>query len=107
MKTYLIFLIAAFLAGDAEAHDHPTIMQAGDVTNINQSSGAALAIASSQHNFDWSNNDLQVGLAGGYFQGSSAVSVGVGRRFKDFLINGSFGSEDGNTGYGVGVMKRY
>ncbi len=112
MKTLLILFMTALLLADvsaARAHDryaYNAPIQMGD-TNISQSSGAALGIASAQHNFDFATNDLQIGVAGGYFQGSSAVSIGIGQKFKNVLINGSFGSELGNTGYGIGVMSRF
>ncbi len=114
MKTLLILFMTALLLADvsaARAHEryaYNAPIQMGD-TNIttNKSSGAALGIAAAQHQFDWGTNDFQAGVAGGYFQGNAAISIGIGRRFKNVLINGSFGSELGNAGYGIGVMSRF
>jgi len=109
MKTILIFLIIAAFS-DAEAHERysPTAtVQMGDNITNNLTSGAALGIAAAQHQFDWGTNAFQAGVAGGYFQGNAAISIGIGRRFKNVLVNGSFGSELGNSGYGIGVMTRF
>jgi len=111
MKTLLLIIMTTLLLADvsaARAHERysPTAtVQMGD--NITNNSGAALGIAAAQHSFDYDTNALQMGVAGGYFQGNSAVSIGIGKKFKNVLINGSFGSELGNSGYGIGVMTRF
>ena len=69
--------------------------------------GVALGIATSQLNFDWGTNDVQVGAGLGNFEDNNAASIGIGKRFKHVLINGSVGREGGKSGYGVGVMTRF
>ncbi len=111
MKIYFIFLIAAFLTGDADDHERysptATIMQAGDVTNINQSSGAALGIATAQHQFYLETDDLQGSIGAGTYDGNSAISFALAKRFKGILLNGSVGGEAGEYGAGVGANWRW
>ncbi len=113
MKTLLVIFMTALLLADvsaARAHDHhnqTTIMQAGDVTNINQSSGAALGIATAQHQFYLETDDLQGSIGAGTYDGNSAVSFALAKRFKGILLNGSVGGEAGEYGAGVGANWRW
>ena len=77
-------------------------------TQLNtQFNGAALAIAASQHNFDWGTHKWQGSIGLGSFDNQDAISFGVAKRFDRVLINGSLGREGSKFGYGVGVNLRF
>ena len=77
------------------------------MTNITENKGVALAIAKSQHNFDWSTEKWQGSLGTGSYDGQDAISIGVGKRFSNVLLNGSIGRESDKYGYGFGINMRF
>ena len=82
----------------SERHHHDIY----NITNTTESNGTALAIAASQHQYDLSSDKWQLSAAGARFDGSEALSFGIGKGYQGGLINGSIGREDGKTGVGVG-----
>lgn len=122
----LLFPITVYASG---SHDHETINITNNVTlpsmSINVPSphipdlqpraiktkhritGVALGIASAQHAFDWSTDKSQLSVGIGQYDGSEAISVGVGRRFGEILVNGSLGKEGSKTGLGAGFLLRF
>ena len=71
------------------------------------SSGAALGIATGQLNFDYSTQAWQVGAGLGNYQDSKAGAIGVAKRFGGVLLNGSYGKESNSEGYGLGATVRF
>ena len=99
--TWLFFIFASSVS----AHDY-------NVTNINNVpretiSGTALGIATAQHNFDMGTYQIQGSIGTGSYNGSEAVSFALAKRYKDILINGSYGLAEGKNGIGLGVTWRF
>jgi len=69
--------------------------------------GVAAALASSQHNFGFYTPKTQWSIAGGQFDNESALSIGLGKRLGDVLINGSVVNESGEIGFGIGLSGRF
>ena len=69
----------------------------------NSSEGVALGIAASQHNFDTTTFNLQGSVSTGSYEGVTAFSFGLAKRYKSSLISGSVSNEGGRTGYGAGM----
>jgi len=67
------------------------------------STGTASAIAASQHNYYWGKSDLQGSAAIGSFNGNTAFSFGLAKKYKKTLINGSISNEEGKIGAGMGI----
>jgi hypothetical protein len=68
------------------------------------SEGVSLGIAMSQIHFDNSTNSLQGGFGAGSYNDETALSFGLGKRFKEkILVNGKVGTEKGKLGFGIGV----
>lgn len=67
------------------------------------SAGAASAIAASQHNYYWGKSELQGSAAIGSFDGNTAFSFGLAKKYKKTLINGSISNEGGKIGAGAGI----
>ena len=67
------------------------------------SSGAASAIAASQHSYYWGKSDLQGSASIGSFDGNTAFSFGLAKKYKQTLINGSISNEEGKIGAGMGI----
>ena len=67
-------------------------------------SGMALGIAASQHNFTASTYSWQASVGIGSYNGSHAASIGIGKRAckKCGLFNGSIGIEKDKVGFGFG-----
>ena len=65
--------------------------------------GMALGIAKAQHQFDKGSPKLQWSIGAGSFEDSDAISLGLGKRINGVMVNGSYGIEDGEEGYGIGI----
>ena len=77
-------------------------------TVINENtSGAALGIATGQLNFDFATDAFQVSAGLGNYQDDKAGVIGVAKRFGGILINGSYGKESNSEGYGIGATMRF
>ena len=102
-----ILYILLFIPCIAFAHENVV----NNTTNVanNYTDGTALAIASSQLQFDSSTYQTQVGVGAGNYNGNSAISIGIGKRFKESgpLLNGSIGNDGSHTGVGVGATWRF
>ena len=100
-------LLGLLLAGDSEASGrHHEVTNISEVTNT-YSSGNAIAIATAQHHFDFGTHSFQGSVGAGHYQNDTAVSFAIGKRFGRMLINGSVGSESGNTSVGAGINWRF
>ena len=91
------------------SHKQPPTEDPTDVITTNNSSGAALGIATGQHQFDLGTYSWQGSVAVGNYDSESAISLGIGKRIcKNCpLINGSIGIEDGKAGFGAAVNWRF
>ena len=105
--TFFVLFAAVYFAAlsNAYSHDHHYVPRE-TIVNVD-SQGAALAISTSQLNFDWSTKKMQAGIGVGNFDNQSAVSFGAAKRFGDVLVNGSFGLEGSKVGYGAGINFRF
>lgn len=107
---FCLFAVLFFAANIAYAHDKHDKYINNEQTQIvsNQTQkGVALGIAAANHHFDLGTYETQISLAAGSYSGSEAVSIAIGKRVKDVLINGSIGREGGKTGIGIGVTFRF
>lgn len=99
-----IFL--SFMAYSSEYHKHINVVierSPIETQPIMKMRGVASAIASSQHSFDHSTQSWQGSFAIGAFDSDTAFSFGLGKRFRDTLINGNITQENGKYGGGVAV----
>jgi hypothetical protein len=108
MRTTILIFLAILLANTAYAdnkhHKHIVIEKAPAVTNIYTNiQGVASAISASQCHFDGGSFDLQLCAGAGYSDNQEAVTFGIGKKYKDFLINGTITSEDSHTTFGIGL----
>lgn len=99
----LILIISVF-ANIAYSHDNH---QSSSVTNVYNSQGVALAIATAQIHPEVGTSKWQFGAGLGSYGNTSAITVGIGKRVGKVLINGTLGTENGKTGLGVGVNFRF
>ena len=97
--TWLFFIFASSVS----AHDYNVT----NVYNSYQDSGTALGIAMSQSHFDMGTYQLQGSVGTGSYNGSEAISFALAKRYKDVLINGSYGLAEGKNGIGLGVTWRF
>ncbi len=100
---FILLITMNFTASVAwGSRDHTTVNHYTNYHNSEKASGTALAIATANHTFYWGVKKTQASIAVGQYDGESAVSIGIGKRFDGLLINGSIGSEDNKVGYGAG-----
>lgn len=103
---FLIFsllLISGIAFADYEYYDPPvvtTIIQTTDQT------GVASAIAAGQCQFDWTHS-WQGCAALGMFDGNSAAAFGLGKRYDEFLFNGTVSIEEGEIGVGASINWKF
>ena len=95
-----------------KAHDNdhaPTITNNYTTINNYDTKGTALAIATSQIQFDSTTYQTQVGIGAGSFDGDTALSIGAAKRLceKCPLVNGTIGMDGNKTGGGVGATWRF
>lgn len=102
----LLILILAILPSCVMAGGNRNTTIINETYNTYNVEGVALAIAKSQHHFDWSTPRLQGSIGMGSFD-NEALSFGLAQKYKEVLINGSIGTEDGKTGFGLGVGWRF
>jgi len=95
-------MILAFFAQDAWSHDHHSTK-----TVIQNTDSTALAIAASQIHMDWSTTKLQGSVGTGSYNGSHALSAGLGKKVGKVLVNGSIVTDGTNTGFGAGINWRF
>lgn len=94
------------LLANAYSHDYHHY-ESVTVTNAANNNGVALAIAASQHQFDFGTHRWQGSIAAGSFGGESALSFGVAKRLDRVLLNGSFGMQGSSVGIGIGANWRF
>jgi hypothetical protein len=106
---YIILLLFANTAFGDNPHTSVIIEKSVIEQTIKKevSRGAALGIATGQHQFSAATDAYQWSIGAGRYDGSDALSVGIGKRFDNLLINGSIGQEDGKTGAGIGVSGKF
>ncbi len=105
MKTFALVMVIAlfftlsFNAMAGEKHHNQL------TTNNYQTSikGVALAISAAQCSFDNGSSSLQLCGAVGYYENQEAVTFGIGKKYKSFLLNGTISTESGQTAIGVGL----
>ena len=100
---FILTLLFFIIASSVSAHDY----RVTNVYNSYQDSGTALGIATAQHNFDMGTYQLQGSIGTGSYNDSEAISFAFAKRYKDVLINGSYGLADGKNGIGVGITWRF
>lgn len=106
-KYLLLFFLAMPVHATRYHHHHEPTAQPASTTTIGRSEGVALAIAKSQHNFDFGTHSWQGSIGVGSFDSESAISFGVAKRLDRVLVNGTFGFENGKVGAGLGVNWRF
>ena len=106
---YLLLLLPLTVFASGSHHEPRTVVitQAAEVTTVNQVRGIALGIAASQHIFDFGTHSWQWSAGTGSYDNNSAISFGVAKRLDRVLFTGSISTEDGITGYGVGITGRF
>lgn len=95
------------LADSYGSERYPVNNTVNHYTVVVEGKGTATAIASSQHNFDWSTDKWQGSFGLGGFSNKSAHSFGLAKKFDKVLINGSVSHEEADTGYGLGIGWRF
>jgi len=104
----LIWICIPYLAKADGRHDESIINNITISPTINQItkyeySGQALAIAAAQHSFNSSTFALQWSIGAATYEDTDALSIAIGKRVNDLLLNGSIGIENGTTGAGIGI----
>jgi hypothetical protein len=102
----ILFFAFNMAWADEKKHKSTTkITNVTEVTTINNYStkGIASAISAAQCHFDGGSFDLQLCGAVGYSDNQEAFTFGIGKKYKDFLINGTVSVEDNKARYGVGL----
>ena len=104
-----ILYVLLFIPCIAFAHQENVTTITNNITNITNSDGTALGIASSRIQFDGSTYQTQIGIGAGNYNGNSAIAIGAGKRFKESgpLFNGSIGNDGTHTGVGIGATWRF
>ncbi len=95
--TIILFFGLAFNAMAGEKHHTQT------TTNYANIKGVASAISAAQCSFDNGSSSLQLCGAVGYYENQEAVTFGIGKKYKSFLLNGTISTESGQTAVGVGL----
>lgn len=114
LKNLLVFFGCIFFAGmlmvisakskaDYRRYDQPPTIITNNL-EVESTSGAAATMSAAQLHFDWSTNKTQIGIGFGHYEGESALSIGIGQRFDEVLINGSF---CGDRCVGAGATLRF
>lgn len=75
--------------------------------NTTNSVGVPLSISLAQIDFSHTSKKWQGGVGFGLFNNRTAISGGVAKKFKDTLIRGSIGIEEGELGGGVGIVFQF
>jgi len=95
----LIMLALSFI--DTTMADDPHHEKA--TNNYYNVKGVASAISASQCHFDNGSFHLQLCAGAGYTDSQEAVTFGIGKKYKDLLLNGTISSEDNRTYFGIGA----
>ena len=110
MIFFCVFAVLFFTANIAMADANYSIVYETDnvpretINTVYSSKGIASAIASSEHQFNYGVLGWQGSASFGTFDSNTAFSLGLAKRFKDVLINGSIVEEEGEiTGGGAAV----
>ncbi len=92
-----------------EMSDISSLSIAGGISESGISELFAYSAAIAQHNFDYSTLDWQGSVGGSFYNGESAVSFAVGKRFNGLkaLINASYGQVLDHSIIGVGATFRF
>ena len=77
------------------------------INNYSVNDGIALAISNSQIDCNHSTQRWQGGVGMGFYDSKTAISGGICKRFKDTLIKGTLGTEEGRLGGGIGIMWQF
>ena len=76
------------------------------ITN-DSSRGIALAIAASQHNFDFGTDSWQGSVGVGSYKDNNASSFAIGKRYGRVLFSGSISTDNDDMAYGAGINWRF
>lgn len=106
LVTALIMAIIPQCVKASERHHHE-ITNVTNVSNQYVSDGSlALAMAASGMNASSGTGHTQILLSGGYMDSENAGILGIAKRFCEScpLLQGSIGTVNGETGYGVSAV---
>lgn len=83
---YLILLFLPAISFASGYHGEYTV---NNTQTVKKSSNTAMALSAAQLNFDWSTQALQISSGIGFHNGAQALSIGLGKRYGQVLLNGS------------------
>jgi len=99
LKALFVLLISPAAYASGSHHEYVV----NNTTKVEKSSNSAMALSAAQLNFDWSTQALQISGGVGSHNGSQALSIGLGKRVGQVLLNGSATS---GGGLGAGFTLR-
>lgn len=104
------FMMWSTANADKYRHQEPVVYYETTQENYYSDSagGIALAIATF-HPFDYATKKWQGSVNSGYYDGESAVSFGLAKRFDgmDALLNSSYGQNNGKHAATFGILWRF
>lgn len=111
----LFFAVVAFAAEARKGgHHQPPVVNITEVTEVTEvtnittdTAGIASAVATGQCQFDNSTYSLQGCVALGNYESENALVFGMGKRYKETLINGTVAFEGSDLAVGVGVNWKF
>jgi len=117
---YLILAVVMFIgcetiptsrADDPHRERMETVVITNNHTVEKAMIGTALSLSVAAQQYDFNSNKRQWSIGAGRFDGSNALSIGVGGT-RDIdksrvLVNGSVGIEQGRVGMSVGINGRF
>ena len=111
MPLIFVSMIAPANAGDYRHHDTVNnYYETTEVTqdSIDESSGIALALAT-YHPFDYATKKWQASANSAIYDGQSALSMGLAKRFDgmDALLHTSYGQNNGKDALTFGLLWRF
>ena len=111
MKITLIVLGFIFLSTSYASGRHDDDVVIENTVEIYESyeiqmGDMSVGIASAQHHFDWSTSKWQGSIGMGHYDGDSALSAGLAKRYDEVLINLNVVKGD-ELGGGLGVGWRF
>ena len=114
MNRLLLLLIGLCFSFTALAHDEdhghrvsyaPSEQSANAIGT--STIGIPLSISIANIDFSHSSKKWQGGVGVGFFDDRTAIAAGVGKRFRNTLVKGTIGIEEGHIGGGLGIMFQF
>ena len=103
----MLFLSSAAIADSSHLVIVENTSMESSVINATGSVGVPLSISLAQIDFSHTSKKWQGGVGFGFFNDRTALSGGVAKKFKDVLIRGSIGIEEGELGGGIGIVFQF